>query len=464
MKNKHLSFAHQYGALILFAVINLIFTVNRSFAQCPTAIAGALNICPPAYTNTLYAVLPMGSGGTWSINPDGPITIDAATGVVTGTSGGWATVTYTQGTCAPLYFSQTSTAIISPSSLCEIISTSAGTMTLSDAVGGGTWSTTAVPSLATLSSSVLTAGTGPGTANITYTLPGGYCGSNPTKAIYIDDNPTIGAGAIVPSLPLNEVCEGNPYGISTGFVSGGQMPYTYNWWWTDPYWYVNTFGSVVSYSTSETYWKPGYAGGAVPNDAGPYVANVVDYYGCASTMYAVATLTVNPLPTVYTISSGGATSGSDFGVAYALFDVNGVSCGLVAGTGSPLSFTPCGPGMHTFTANDVTTGCFWSHSAGFKQSNPTNLTQAMGVLSLVPNPNNGTFTITGGADFMQNALTVKMDITDVLGRLVLSANVAVDNGAINQGVKLTDDIADGIYHVKISCASGSQVLQLKLNR
>ena len=122
------------------------------------------------------------SGGTWSSSSAGVATV-AASGVVTGTATGSATISYTvSNACgsssATVNFTVGTTvtvgAIAGTDSVCP-----GHTTTLSDATGGGTW-TSLTTTIATVSSSGVVTGVAPGYDTISYTVTTA-CGSATAK-------------------------------------------------------------------------------------------------------------------------------------------------------------------------------------------------------------------------------------------------------------------------------------------
>src|SRR5581483_10878107 len=100
----------------------------------PTAISGTATMCQGASTTLTDAV----AGGTWSATA-GTGSVGVAGGIVTGTSAGTATVTYSGGGIC--YVTRTVTVNASPTAILGTANVCAGlTTTLSDGVAGGTWS------------------------------------------------------------------------------------------------------------------------------------------------------------------------------------------------------------------------------------------------------------------------------------------------------------------------------------
>jgi hypothetical protein len=118
--------------------------------------------------------------------------------------------------------------------------------------------------------------------------------------------------------------------------------------------------------------------------------------GCVSTMSGSATITINPLPGLYTLTGGGAfcsggtgypvgLSGSATGVTYQLYR-GGVSVGTaLSGTGGTLSFgTFTTAGTYTVVATITATGCTRTMS---------------GSATITVNPLPTLYTVTGGGSY-----------------------------------------------------------------
>ena len=103
--------------------------------------------------------------------------------------------------------------------------------------------------------------------------------------------------------------------------------------------------------------------------AGTYTITAIDTTtSCNDTMHGYATVVINPLPAVYTLTGGGAycpggtgshigMSGSATGVSYQLYAGSTPSGSPVAGTGSSLDFGIEAIGTYGVTATNTTTGC-----------------------------------------------------------------------------------------------------------
>jgi trimeric autotransporter adhesin len=149
--------------------IGCIKTTTFTVYGPPSAIGGTGITCvgsATTLTNTTY-------GGTWSSSNTGIATVGATSGTVIGISDGTATITY-QSTASGCYVTKDVTINAIPASISGSSSVcSGGTMTLTCATSGGTW-TSSSSSVASIGSAsgVVTGITGGG-AYISYTLPTG---------------------------------------------------------------------------------------------------------------------------------------------------------------------------------------------------------------------------------------------------------------------------------------------------
>ena len=155
--------------------------------------------------------------------------------------------------------------------------------------------------------------------------------------------------------------------------------------------------------------------GAVPTDlgmqtaAGTYTVFATNpSTGCTNNMAGTATVTVNPLPLVFSVTGGGGycaggaginvgLNGSQLGINYQLYD-NGVIIGApVPGTGSSFNFgTEPAAGTYTVVATNATTLCT-SNMAG----------NAIVVINPLPTP----YTVTGGGPYCSGGTGVHIGLS-----------------------------------------------------
>jgi uncharacterized protein YjdB len=138
-------------------------TVNSALS----AISGSTTMCIGSSTTLSHST----TGGTWSSSDTAKATIDAS-GIVTGIATGSATITYTTGSgcfkTIMVVVTALPPAITGTSAICP-----GNTTTLSNAISGGSWTSSdaSVATINVLSGLVVSVATG--TTNITYTAPSG---------------------------------------------------------------------------------------------------------------------------------------------------------------------------------------------------------------------------------------------------------------------------------------------------
>lgn len=176
-----------------------VFTVNST----PAAITGTNVICQGVVTTFSNTV----AGGTWSTTDASVASVGAGTPVgITGMDAGTATISYTIGSC---FATRGITVNTAPAVITGSYSACIGTLTtLSNSVGGGTWSSSATTKASVNSSGVVNA-ISAGTATISYTI--GSCRS--TAAFTVNANPNAIGGSFA-------VCEGSVTTLSESTVGG----------------------------------------------------------------------------------------------------------------------------------------------------------------------------------------------------------------------------------------------------
>jgi hypothetical protein len=218
----------------------------------PSAIfGGGAPICPSATMVLTNSV----SGGMWSSAPT-TVAVVSPTGVVTGVSGGTATITYSIGTGCTVTTVVTVSAgpapITGPSSVCI-----GSTITLANTVSGGVWSNGG-SSQATVSPTGVVTGANAGIVAISYTSTG----CTVTKIISVNANPV----AITPTTGA-AVCVGFSTSLSNAMPGGS---------WT-------ASGGV-------TVLASGVVTGVAP-------ASGIVTYTLPSGCFVTKVVSVNPLPT-----------------------------------------------------------------------------------------------------------------------------------------------------------------------
>ena len=201
--------------------VTALLTVN----PLPGAITGPSSVCP-ATTTTLSDGT---TGGTWSSGSPGVATIGSLSGMVAGVTAGTSVITYTLPTgCISTRAETVNTgpaAITGTASVCVDL-----TSLLSDATGGGTWTSSAT-SIATISTAGLVTGILAGTTTISYTLSTG-CAATIVVTVNPAPAPIGGAGIVCAgaTTALTDAVTGGAWsssipsiatiGSATGIVTG----------------------------------------------------------------------------------------------------------------------------------------------------------------------------------------------------------------------------------------------------
>ncbi len=169
-------------------------TVSVTVDPPPSAISGATTICLGSGTILSNSV----AGGVWSSSNTAIATIDPATGTVTSILTGSSIISYSLvGTCM---ISASLTVNPSPAGIAGNMVTCVGLTTiLSDAVTGGSWSSSNTAIATVTSGTGIVRGVGQGTAIITYKLSGG-CFVTTSVTVYpipsaIAGNPNVCFGS-----------------------------------------------------------------------------------------------------------------------------------------------------------------------------------------------------------------------------------------------------------------------------
>lgn len=145
----------------------LTVTVN----PVPNAITGASVICLPPGAASKTVLTETSSGGNWSSSNSSIASVLTGTVSATGPATGAVTISYTYPTTGcystfPMKVNAPPAAITGPTAVCE-----ASTITLVETSGGGAWSASPT-AVGTVSTGGVVTGVGPGSATISYTIPG----------------------------------------------------------------------------------------------------------------------------------------------------------------------------------------------------------------------------------------------------------------------------------------------------
>ena len=276
------------------------FTINAN----PGAITGSNTVCEGSVTTFTDIT----AGGTWSSGNVAIATVDASNPVgVTGVSVGTTFITYTIPTSCfvtkSVTVNNTPDPISGASGVCLGFQT-----TLSNTVGGGTW-TTSAPTVATITSGGVVTGLTANSATITYSV--GSC--NVTLPFSVNSNPDAITGTA-------SVCEGSVTTLSNSTPGGS--------WSSDN-------SSVATVDASDPVGVTGVLAGTTTIS-----------YTLPTSCYSTRTLTVNPTPgaitgtnyacegsttTLSNLLGSGVWTTSDAGIA-TVNASSGAITGVLAGT------------------------------------------------------------------------------------------------------------------------------------
>jgi uncharacterized protein YjdB len=286
-------------------------TVNGA----PSAIIGTPNVCLGNSTGLSHAT----GGGTWSSSNMSVATVNTSTGLVSGVSAGTTTITYQ--ISAGCY--KTVTFVVNPLpgsiggtfSVCEGVNT-----TLTNATGGGTWSSSNTSVATVGATSGIVTGTGAGIADIMYTLSSTGC--SVSQSITVNASPAVISGSTT-------LCGGVTTTLSTT-PSGGT--------WTSSNSTVATIDATTGVLTAGT-------GGSVnityTAAGGCYRVHSMTVVNVPGAITGAMVLCVGNSSTLSSSTSGGtwtssnstvATIGSGSGVVTA-FSTGVSSISYIAGTG-----------------------------------------------------------------------------------------------------------------------------------
>lgn len=141
----------------------------------------------------------------------------------------------------------------------------------------------------------------------------------------------------------------------------------------------------------------------------------------------------------------GATSATY--ITNTLANGDAVSCFVTVTSG------PCGAVTGSNTVHITVTG-----GAGVGQVN----TPGMDV-RLLPNPNEGTFTIKGNLGTV-NDEEINIEVTDMLGQIVYKNNVTVRRGQLNEQVQMDNTLANGMYILNLRTENGKKTFNFVIGK
>jgi hypothetical protein len=401
---------------------NISYTVGSCRAVTPIAvntissIAGATNILVGQ-----VATLTISGSGTWSSSVPAVATIGSVSGSVLGVSAGTSVISFVMATGCNASVTLTVTQL--PAISGDTTTCVGQNIVLHNAVSGGTW-TSGNTTIATIgATSGIVNGISGGTVFITYAFPAG--GSVVFR---------FTVNRLPPLVGPSSVCVGQAITLVNADCCGA---------------FTSTSGNVSV--NSRTGSITGVA-------AGSALISYILPTGCI----ANATISVNPFSPITGSTSvcagdsttlSNATTGGVWSSSNNLVARIGSSTGLVNGILA---------GSLTMYYSVASTGCRAAfplivsscrNAAATTEVAPTSLT-------LMPNPNKGTFML-NGAITAANDEPVALEITNMLGQIVYTGTAAPVNGQLNQSIQM--NATPGMYLLNIRYARGHEVLHFVIN-
>ncbi len=287
-----------------------IVTVNTQ----PSAITGTPNVCV-GFTTALTDAI---SGGTWT-SVSGAVGAVDGSGNVTGITAGTTTISYTLGTCAA---TQVVTVNTEPAAITGNVGPVCQTFTmqLSDATGGGTW-TSVTGTVATISGTGLVTGVGVGTTVVSYAI--GSCAV--TTIVTVSLQPAAITGNL-------GVCQGFTTQLSDVSTGGTWTSVTVTVGTVDGTGLVNGIGLGT---TTISYTIAGCAATAVVtvNTQPVAITGTLSVCNTLTTQLTDATAggawSVAPPPGIATISGTGLVTGTGVGTATISYSISGCAATAV---------------------------------------------------------------------------------------------------------------------------------------
>ncbi len=357
-----------------------------------TGISGTASAC----AGSTITLTDANAGGHWSSSNTGIASVGSSSGVVTGVSAGTCTISYTLGTSSVMV---TFTVNPSPAAISGASTVIVGfTLTLSDAVAGGTWSSSGT-SIATVASGVVTA-VSPGTVTIGYTLAGGC---ETTHIVTVTALPGIQG--------TDNVCIGSTRTL-TDSIAGGH--------WSSSNTAIATIGSSTGVVT-------GISSGTctLTYTVGTNITTVTFTVNFAAPISGSLVVSVGGTTTLSDASGGGvwlssltpvATAGSATGVVtgisagtatiYYVVTLTGCSTSVVVTVNIPIHAIHGAASVcdgSTITLADSTSGGVWSSSntaiatVGSSTGVVTGVSSGICTISYTVGSASATFTVTANA-------------------------------------------------------------------
>ncbi len=424
----------------------------------PSIITGPTTICI-GYVSLLTDSSP---GGTWSSsNPD--IIISPTGDVTSSFLGETSVITYTLPTsCAVSTVVDVNNgpgAISGPDSVCVGANAS-----FTDPTAGGLWTTTDLSIAAIVDTSGVLTGVSGGNVTISYTLSSGC---NATKQFTV--NPLILGSVSIAGGLTGIICDGTPDTLTAVPVNGGAPTYL---------WEVFSDTARTHSDTASTFVDISLHGDVVMLFMMPH--NICAMRDTVGDTLALNVYPYNTAPVV-TIATSSDTIITYLGEAVTFF--SNVTWGGAAPTyqwyvnGAPVP----GATNTSYEALVYTDASVYCEVTGYApcdttlpltpgKSNTITIhanylgihTAALGAneLTLLPNPNNGSFVLRGTVNTTND---ISYEVVDMLGRSLATGKTTPKNGLIEQQINI-GDVAPGTYLLQVTTVIGIETFHFVVGK
>lgn len=454
----------------------------------PAALAGVGAFCIPSTPTAIGTP----GGGVWSSSAPGTVSVDATTGLLTGSAAGSATITYSLATGC--YNTAVATAMVAPVLTVTATPAACGNGYTLNATGGTSyvWSPAGGLSCGSCSSPT-TSPTGPVTytaldystsgcgASATVTIPGnriyghisfsGMPPASPSMLVWLVQYNPADSSIIATDSVATCLDGGSPFYKFDGKPSGnylvkarlnsaipGTSDYIPTYGSSTPNWYsaatiAHTSATDVQnitmlYGTVPS--GPGFISGYVYSGAGKGTAGEIPVEG----MIVYLRNSAGDVLTYTYTNASGAYSFS--GLAYGTYVIFPTEHAYYTTPSTAIAVDAATPSRYGITFKQYTTsGIIVPWSA---PSSVLTTTLADGV-TVYPNPATGIVNIYTSA---QQEGTMNVSLTDIAGRVVLSTTVTVNESG--HAAADVSGLSSGLYLVRITSANSSFTGKLAIQR
>ena len=407
-------------------------TINVNALQ---PIGGSTSVCQGQSITLTDGV----TGGAWS-SANGNATIVSGSGVLTGVTAGTTTISYTLPsgcvTSTPIVINPIAPISGASSSVCA-----GSTLSLSDAVPGGTWFSPS-PTIASVGSTGTVTGVAGGlTVNISYTMSSGCRSTYVVSVNLIPSVPTITGASSVSVSGASITLTGSPVAglwsssnvakaivvAGTGVVSG-----------------VAVGSAMITYTVTNAAGCQNFGTKVITVGPAPQAPTTIN-------RNAISIMTGTSANLNETVA-GGIWENNDAGIAL-VDQETGVVTGIAPGVAYITYSTTNGIEI-TSTITAVTV----SH-----QTESIATQNTIGSLNIAPNPNKGEFNVSGRMTSIADE-SVVMEVTNMLGQVVYKGAIKSTGGKINEQIVLGNNLVNGNYILNIHSDTEHYVYHFVLDK